>query len=148
MQLLQTNNFPEFTGRVCPAPCEGSCVLGINAKPVTIKNIECAIIDHAFEQGWMLPQYPDKRTGKRVAVIGSGPSGLAAAHQLNRVGHYVTVFERNNAIGGLLRYGIPTMKLSKDVSSFLLSAFMVYISYISCLLGRSTKSRFDGSRGH
>ena len=114
-QLLQTNNFPEFTGRVCPAPCEGSCVLGINAKPVTIKNIECAIIDHAFEQGWMIPQYPAKRTGKRIAIIGSGPAGLAAAHQLNRVGHYVTVFERNNAIGGLLRYGIPTMKLSKEV---------------------------------
>ena len=114
-QLLQTNNFPEFTGRVCPAPCEGSCVLGINAKPVTIKNIECAIIDHAFEQGWMQPELPKKRTGRRVAIIGSGPSGLAAAHQLNRVGHLVTVFERNNAIGGLLRYGIPSMKLSKEV---------------------------------
>ena len=114
-QLLQTNNFPEFTGRVCPAPCEGSCVLGINAKPVTIKNIECAIIDHAFQQGWMQPELPKKRTGRRVAIIGSGPSGLAAAHQLNRVGHLVTVFERNNAIGGLLRYGIPTMKLGKDV---------------------------------
>jgi glutamate synthase (NADH) len=114
-QLLQTNNFPEFTGRVCPAPCEGSCVLGINAKPVTIKNIECAIIDYAFQQGWMQPEIPKKRTGRRVAIIGSGPSGLAAAHQLNRVGHLVTVFERNNAIGGLLRYGIPTMKLGKDV---------------------------------
>lgn len=114
-QLLQTNNFPEFTGRVCPAPCEGSCVLGINEKPVTIKNIECAIIDHAFQQGWMQPEIPKKRTGKRVAIIGSGPAGLAAAHQLNRVGHLVTVFERNNAIGGLLRYGIPSMKLSKDV---------------------------------
>ncbi|RNA35404.1 glutamate synthase [NADPH] isoform X2 [Brachionus plicatilis] len=114
-QLLQTNNFPEFTGRVCPAPCEGACVLGINAKPVTIKNIECAIIDHAFEQGWMKPEFPKHRTGKRIAVIGSGPAGLAAAHQLNRVGHLVTVFERNNAIGGLLRYGIPSMKLSKDV---------------------------------
>jgi glutamate synthase (NADH) len=104
-QLLQTNNFPEFTGRVCPAPCEGACTLGINAKPVTIKNIECAIIDHAFEQGWMQPVIPSKRTGKRIAIIGSGPAGLAAAHQLNRVGHLVTVFERNNAIGGLLRYG-------------------------------------------
>ncbi|CAF0729763.1 unnamed protein product [Brachionus calyciflorus] len=114
-QLQQTNNFPEFTGRVCPAPCEGSCVLGINAKPVTIKNIECAIIDHAFEQGWMQPEYPKSRSGKRVAIIGSGPAGLAAADQLNRVGHYVTVFERNNAIGGLLRYGIPSMKLSKEV---------------------------------
>jgi glutamate synthase (NADPH/NADH) len=114
-QLLQTNNFPEFTGRVCPAPCEGSCVLGINAKPVTIKNIECAIIDTAFEKGWMLPEIPLKRSGKRVAIIGSGPAGLAAAHQLNKVGHLVTVFERNNAIGGLLRYGIPSMKLSKEV---------------------------------
>jgi len=113
--LLQTNNFPEFTGRVCPAPCEGSCVLGINAKPVTIKNIECAIIDHAFEQGWMKPEIPTKRTGRRVAIIGSGPAGLAAAHQLNRVGHLVTVFERNNEVGGLLRYGIPSMKLGKDV---------------------------------
>ena len=89
--------------------------MGINAKPVTIKNIECAIIDHAFQQGWMQPEIPKKRTGRRVAIIGSGPSGLAAAHQLNRVGHLVTVFERNNAIGGLLRYGIPTMKLGKDV---------------------------------
>jgi glutamate synthase (NADPH/NADH) len=115
VQLLQTNNFPEFTGRVCPAPCEGSCTLGINAKPVTIKNIECAIIDHAFEQGWMQPEVPVRRTGRRIAIIGSGPSGLAAAHQLNRVGHLVTVFERNNAIGGLLRYGIPSMKLGKDV---------------------------------
>lgn len=114
-QLLQTNNFPEFTGRVCPAPCEGACVLGINANPVTIKNIECAIIDHAFEQGWMKPEFPKHRTGKRIAVIGSGPAGLAAAHQLNRVGHLVTVFERNNAIGGLLTYGIPSMKLSKHV---------------------------------
>jgi glutamate synthase (NADPH/NADH) len=113
--LLQTNNFPEFTGRVCPAPCEGACVLGINAKPVTIKNIECAIIDHAFQQGWIQPEIPIKRTGKRVAIIGSGPAGLAAASQLNKVGHLVTVFERNNAIGGLLRYGIPTMKLSKEV---------------------------------
>jgi glutamate synthase (NADPH/NADH) len=114
-QLLQTNNFPEFTGRVCPAPCEGACVLGINAKPVTIKNIECAIIDNAFQNGWMKPEVPKFRTGKRIAVIGSGPAGLAAAHQLNKVGHLVTVFERNNAIGGLLRYGIPSMKLSKEV---------------------------------
>lgn len=128
-QLLQTNNFPEFTGRVCPAPCEGSCVLGINAKPVTIKNIECAIIDNAFERGWMLPEIPIKRTGKRVAIIGSGPAGLAAAHQLNKVGHLVTVFERNNAIGGLLRYGIPSMKLSKEVclySIFVVSTNLLY----------------------
>lgn len=90
-QLLQTNNFPEFTGRVCPAPCEGSCVLGISELPVTIKNIECAIIDHAFEQGWITPKIPENRTGKKVAVIGSGPSGLAAAAQLNKAGHTVTV---------------------------------------------------------
>ncbi|XP_034109012.1 uncharacterized protein LOC117571121 [Drosophila albomicans] len=114
-QLLQTNNFPEFTGRVCPAPCEGSCVLGISEPAVTIKNIECAIIDHAFEQGWIKPEIPETRTGKRVAIVGSGPSGLAAAQQLNRAGHFVTVFERNDRVGGLLQYGIPTMKLSKDV---------------------------------
>ncbi|XP_055603052.1 uncharacterized protein LOC129751528 [Uranotaenia lowii] len=114
-QLLQTNNFPEFTGRVCPAPCEGACVLGISEPAVTIKNIECAIIDHAFEQGWITPQIPAKRTGKRVAVIGSGPAGLAAAQQLNKAGHLVTVYERNDRPGGLLQYGIPTMKLSKEV---------------------------------
>ncbi|XP_058465690.1 uncharacterized protein LOC131439095 [Malaya genurostris] len=114
-QLLQTNNFPEFTGRVCPAPCEGACVLGISEPAVTIKNIECAIIDHAFEQGWITPQVPAVRTGKRVAVIGSGPAGLAAAEQLNKAGHLVTVYERNDRPGGLLQYGIPTMKLSKDV---------------------------------
>lgn len=114
-QLLQTNNFPEFTGRVCPAPCEGACVLGISEPAVTIKNIECAIIDHAFEQGWITPQIPSQRTGKRVAIIGSGPAGLAAAQQLNKAGHSVTVFERNDRPGGLLQYGIPTMKLSKEV---------------------------------
>ncbi|XP_018022904.1 glutamate synthase [NADH] isoform X2 [Hyalella azteca] len=114
-QLLQTNNFPEFTGRVCPAPCEGSCVLGINELPVTIKNIEVSIIDHAFEQGWIKPEVPLSRTGKKVAVVGSGPAGLAAAHQLNKAGHSVTVLERNDRIGGLLQYGIPTMKLSKEV---------------------------------
>ncbi|XP_070159139.1 uncharacterized protein [Polyergus mexicanus] len=114
-QLLQTNNFPEFTGRVCPAPCEGACVLGISEPPVTIKNIECAIIDHAFEQGWIVPHLPTRKTGRKVAVVGSGPAGLAAAHQLNKAGHTVTVFERNDRIGGLLQYGIPTMKLSKEV---------------------------------
>jgi glutamate synthase (NADPH/NADH) len=114
-QLLQTNNFPEFTGRVCPAPCEGACVLGISEPSVTIKNIECAIIDHAFENGWITPQIPQVRTGKQVAVVGSGPSGLACAHQLNKAGHSVTVFERNDRVGGLLQYGIPTMKLSKTV---------------------------------
>uniref|UniRef100_T1GHA0 Glutamate synthase (NADPH) n=1 Tax=Megaselia scalaris TaxID=36166 RepID=T1GHA0_MEGSC len=105
----------EFTGRVCPAPCEGSCVLGISEPAVTIKNIECAIIDHAFEQGWIKPEIPAHRSGKHVAIIGSGPSGLAAAQQLNKAGHKVLVFERNDRIGGLLQYGIPTMKLSKDV---------------------------------
>ncbi|KAL1491668.1 hypothetical protein ABEB36_012230 [Hypothenemus hampei] len=113
--LLQTNNFPEFTGRVCPAPCEGACVLGISEPSVTIKNIECAIIDHAFENGWIVPQIPTVRTGKKVVVVGSGPAGLACAHQLNKAGHGVTVFERNDRIGGLLQYGIPTMKLSKQV---------------------------------
>lgn len=113
--LLQTNNFPEFTGRVCPAPCEGACVLGISEPAVTIKNIECAIIDNAFEQGLIKPEIPSIRTGKQIAVVGSGPAGLAAAHQLNKVGHSVTVFERNDRCGGLLQYGIPTMKLDKKV---------------------------------
>jgi glutamate synthase (NADPH) small chain len=112
-RLLKTNNFPEFTGRVCPAPCEGSCVLGINEPPVTIKNIECAIIDRGYEEGWMLPEPPAARTGKTVAVVGSGPAGLACADQLNRAGHLVTVFERADRIGGLLMYGIPNMKLDK-----------------------------------
>ena len=113
--LHTTNNFPEFTGRVCPAPCEGSCVLGISDYPVTIKSIEQAIIDKGFESGWVLPEPPKVRTTKRVAVIGSGPSGLACAAQLNRVGHSVTVFERSDRIGGLLMYGIPNMKLEKTV---------------------------------
>ncbi|CAH1799875.1 unnamed protein product [Owenia fusiformis] len=113
--LSQTNNFPEFTGRACPAPCEGACVLGIHSPAVTIKNIENAIIDHAWDMGWMKPHPPPQRTGKRIAVIGSGPSGLACAAQLNKAGHWVTVYERNDNIGGLLRYGIPTMKLGKDV---------------------------------
>ncbi|XP_057669845.1 uncharacterized protein LOC130902058 [Diorhabda carinulata] len=113
--LLQTNNFPEFTGRVCPAPCEAACVLGISEPSVTIKNIECAIIDHAFENGWIVPQIPTVRNGKRVAIVGSGPAGLACANQLNKAGYLVTVFERNDRIGGLLQYGIPTMKLSKTV---------------------------------
>ena len=112
-RLWRTNNFPEFTGRVCPAPCEGSCVLGINEPPVTIKNIEQAIIDHAWENGWVVPQPPAVRTGKKVAVIGSGPAGLAAADQLNKAGHLVTVFERSDRVGGLLMYGIPNMKLDK-----------------------------------
>jgi glutamate synthase (NADPH/NADH) small chain len=112
-RLHKTNNFPEFTGRVCPAPCEGSCVLGINDPPVTIKNIECAIIDHGFDEGWVIAQPSVVRTSKKVAVIGSGPAGLSAAAQLNRAGHLVTVFERSDRIGGLLMYGIPNMKLDK-----------------------------------
>jgi len=112
-RLHKTNNFPEFTGRVCPAPCEGSCVLGINAPPVTIKNIENTIIDKGWEEGWVIPTAPPLRTGKKVAVIGSGPAGLAAAAQLNRAGHLVTVLERADRPGGLLMYGIPNMKLDK-----------------------------------
>jgi glutamate synthase (NADPH) small chain len=112
-RLHKTNNFPEFTGRVCPAPCEGSCVLGINNPPVTIKNIEASIIDNGFEQGWVQPAPPKRRTGKTVAIVGSGPSGLACAAQLNSAGHKVTVYERADRIGGLLMYGIPNMKLDK-----------------------------------
>ncbi len=114
-RLHKTNNFPEFTGRVCPAPCEGSCVLGLNELPVTIKNLECAIIDNGFDQGWVTAEPPAKRTGKKVAVIGSGPAGLACAAQLNRAGHLVTVYERADRIGGLLIYGIPNMKLAKTI---------------------------------
>jgi len=114
-RLLKTNNFPEFTGRVCPAPCESSCVLGINAPAVTIKHHEVAIIDRGFEMGWVEAQVPTKRTGKTVAVIGSGPSGLACAAQLNQAGHSVTVYERADRPGGLLMYGIPNMKLQKEV---------------------------------
>jgi glutamate synthase (NADPH/NADH) small chain len=114
-RLHKTNNFPEFTGRVCPAPCEGSCVLGISEPAVTIKNIECAIVDKGFEVGWIVPEPPSRRTGRKVAVVGSGPAGLAAAAQLNRVGHTVTVFERDDRVGGLLMYGIPNMKLDKSV---------------------------------
>ena len=113
--LFKTNNFPEFTGRVCPAPCEEACVLSINDKPVTIKLIEQSIIDHAFDQGWVKPEPPEKRSGKRVAVVGSGPAGLAAAAQLNKAGHTVTVFERDDRIGGLLTYGIPEFKMEKRV---------------------------------
>jgi glutamate synthase (NADPH) small chain len=114
-RLHMTNNFPEFTGRVCPAPCEGSCVLGINAPAVTIKNIEVSIADRGFDEGWIVAQPPATRTGKKVAVVGSGPAGLAAAAELNKAGHWVTVFERADRIGGLLTYGIPPMKLEKSL---------------------------------
>jgi glutamate synthase (NADPH/NADH) small chain len=114
-RLHATNNFPEWTGRLCPAPCEGSCVLAINDDPVTIKAVENAIIERAWDQGWVAPDPPAARTGRRVAVVGSGPGGLAAAAQLNRAGHWVTVFERSDRIGGLLRYGIPEFKMEKRV---------------------------------
>ncbi len=113
--LHSTNNFPEFTGRICPAPCEAACVLGINEPPVTIKQIEKNIIDRAFKEGWIHPEPPPFRTGKKVAVIGSGPAGLAAAQQLNRAGHWVTVYEKADRIGGLLRYGIPEFKMEKHL---------------------------------
>ncbi|MFC4777728.1 glutamate synthase subunit beta [Paenibacillus sp. GCM10023252] len=114
-RLHKTNNFPEFTGRVCPAPCEGSCTVGLIGDAVTIKTIEQAIIDRGFDEGWVVPQPPKVRTGKRVAVVGSGPAGMATAAQLNKAGHTVTVYERADRIGGLLTYGIPTMKLDKGV---------------------------------
>ncbi len=114
-RLHKTNNFPEFTGRVCPAPCESSCVLGIIHPPVTIKNNECAIIDRGWEEGWVTARIPAIRTGKKIAIIGSGPAGLACADQLNQAGHTVTVFERDERIGGLLMYGIPNMKLDKEL---------------------------------
>lgn len=114
-RLHKTNNFPEFTGRICPAPCEGSCVLGINEPPVTIKTIECAIVDKGFEEGWIVPEPPAKRTGKKVAVVGSGPAGLACAAQLNKAGHGVTVYERADRVGGLLMYGIPNPHLDKKI---------------------------------
>lgn len=113
--LHETNNFPDFTGKVCPAPCESSCTLGINTDPVAIKQNEAAIIERAFEEGWVKPQPPEKRSGKKVAVIGSGPAGLAAAQQLNRAGHEVTLFERADRFGGLLMYGIPDFKLEKNI---------------------------------
>jgi glutamate synthase (NADPH/NADH) small chain len=112
-RLHATNNFPDFTGRLCPAPCEGSCVLGINDDPVTIKNIELSIVERAFEEGWIRAMPPTTRTGKSVAIVGSGPAGLAAADQLNKAGHQVTVFEKSDRIGGLLRYGIPEFKIEK-----------------------------------
>jgi len=115
LRLHKTNNFPEFTGRVCPAPCEGSCTVGLIGDAVTIKSIEEAIVERGFKEGWIVPEPPKQRTGKKVAVVGSGPAGLAAAAQLNKAGHTVTVFERADRLGGLLTYGIPTMKLEKNV---------------------------------
>lgn len=115
LNLHSTNNFPEVTGRVCPAPCEASCTLNIDDKPVTIKTIECSIADRAFEEGWIMPQPPERKTGKRVAIVGSGPAGLAAAQQLARAGHEVHVYEKNAKPGGLLRYGIPDFKLEKHI---------------------------------
>ena len=113
--LHSTNNFPEFTGRICPAPCEASCTLNISDQPVTIKSIECAIVDRGWQEGWVTPQVPDKKTGKLVAVVGSGPAGMACAQQLARAGHSVTLFEKNDRIGGLLRYGIPDFKMEKHL---------------------------------
>ncbi len=113
--LHSTNNFPEFTGRICPAPCEASCTLNLQDQPVTIKTIECAIIDHGFQQGWVTPEPPKRKTGRRVAVVGSGPAGLAAAQQLARAGHDVHVYEKNAKAGGLLRYGIPDFKMEKHL---------------------------------
>src|SRR5690348_3685673 len=114
-ELHSTNNFPEFTGKLCPAPCEAACVLGINQDPVAIRRIEENLAMRGWTEGWIVPEPPEQRTGKKVAVVGSGPAGLAAAQQLNRAGHWVTVFERSDRIGGLLRYGIPDFKLEKSV---------------------------------
>jgi glutamate synthase (NADH) len=148
-RLLMTNNFPEFTGRVCPAPCEGACVLGINEDPVGIKSIECAIIDKGFANGWMIPNPPPQRTGKHVAIIGSGPSGLAAADQLNRAGHHVTVYERADRIGGLLMYGIPNMKLDKRVVQrrvdFMADEGVKFVT--NCSVGPGEKVSLDFLRG-
>ena len=114
-KLMQTNNFPEVTGRVCPAVCEGACVLGITESPVAIKNLEFAIADKGFQNGWLKPNIPHIRTGKTIAIVGSGPAGLSAAQQLNSAGHHVKVFERADRIGGLMMYGIPNMKLDKSI---------------------------------
>ena len=110
---MQTNNFPEFTGRICPAPCEASCMLNLEDNPVTIKSIERSIIDRAYKEGWVVPVVNNKKTNKSIAIVGSGPAGLSSAQQLARAGHYVTVFEKNDRIGGLLRYGIPNFKMEK-----------------------------------
>lgn len=146
-RLLMTNNFPEFTGRVCPAPCEGACVLGINEDPVGIKSIECAIIDRGFEMGWMVPSPPKFRSGKKVAIIGSGPAGLSCADQLNKAGHEVTVYERSDRVGGLLMYGIPNMKLDKNVVQrrvdFMAAEGIKFVT--GCFVGQDDVT-FDGLR--
>ncbi len=138
-RLVKTNNFPEFTGRVCPAPCEGACTAGYNDLPITIKSNECYIIDKAYQEGWISPQPPLVRTGKRVAVIGSGPSGLACADQLNKAGHLVTVYERADRVGGLLMYGIPNMKLDKRLvlrrTGLMAKEGVTFIT--SCEIGRN-----------
>jgi glutamate synthase (NADPH) small chain len=136
-RLHATNNFPEFTGTLCPAPCEGSCVLGINDDPVTIKAIELTIIDHAWEAGWIFPTPPAVETGKKVAVVGSGPAGLAAAQQLRRAGHHVSVFERDDRIGGLLRYGIPEFKMEKRVLDRRLDQMVIegVVFHVGCHVG-------------
>ena len=147
-RLLMTNNFPEFTGRVCPAPCEGACVLGIVEDPVGIKSIECAIIDRGFEMGWMTPHNPPKRSGKTVAVIGSGPAGLAAADQLNKAGHSVTVYERSDRVGGLLMYGIPNMKLDKNVVQRRVDLMAAEgVKFVtSCLVGPDSETSLSSLR--
>jgi glutamate synthase (NADPH/NADH) small chain len=149
-RLHATNNFPEFTGRLCPAPCEGACVLAINAEPVTIKQVEVSIVDRAFEEGWVAPQPPERLTGKTVAVVGSGPAGLAAAQQLTRAGHTVAVLERADAIGGLLRYGIPEFKMEKrhlDQRLAQMSAegtrFKTGVDVGTTITGTALRARFD-----
>ena len=145
-RLHKTNNFPEFTGRTCPAPCEGACVLGITDPPVTIKNIENAIVDRGFAEGWIVAHPPVERTGKRVAIVGSGPAGLAAAAQLNKVGHRVTVFERADRIGGLLMYGIPNMKLDKGVVQRRVDMLQAEgVEFVTCA---HVGSKEDFSAGH
>jgi glutamate synthase (NADPH/NADH) small chain len=136
-RLHATNNFPEFTGTLCPAPCEGSCVLGINDDPVTIKAIELTIVDHAWEAGWIVPAPPAVETGKKVAVVGSGPAGLAAAQQLRRAGHHVSVFERDDRIGGLLRYGIPEFKMEKRALDRRLDQMVIegVVFHVGCHVG-------------